>query len=157
MKKVYCDICSRIIDPITQDTRIEDLTPLFLPVWNEVSQGCEVRPYDDVCPTCRKRIAAQVQLITRAPLPEAGIPAGENVRWMPMAIHPTRDGRYLVADIYLGKPRVSVALYYCENDEFTTNKLIHPEDLICWAMMPDIPDSYIPKPEPEGDDDSGND
>ncbi len=142
MKRIYCDVCGKnISDPNTSRR-------LILPVWNKISQTSVMTEYPDVCADCTDNIAIYVEAMVRViRMPDGqescDHPADE---WHPVSESPDSDGRYLVADSRLtvsGRPHVSIAMYSRDDDEWATNALIHPEDIICWTHIPETPDRFF--------------
>ena len=104
--------------------------------------------YPDVCDLCAEELSVYVaEMFTHvseqtAP-DEDGVHAPE---WHPASDCPPADGRYLVADSRLsvsGRPHVSIAMYSRDDDEWATNALIHPEDIVCWTFIPETPDRFF--------------
>lgn len=146
MKKIYCDICGNLIPHDSVSHR------LILPTWNKISRASELKEYPDVCNSCVEDIAVFVaQMLSLAAdtkkMREAESSAPE---WHPASDCPPADGRYLVADSRLsvsGRPHVSIAMYSRDDDEWATNALIHPEDIICWTDIPETPERFFKEKE----------
>ena len=142
MKKIYCDICGGMIQRDAASHR------LILPTWNKISRTAELTEYPDVCDSCAEDIsvyvAEMIHLASEQTVPDDdSAPAAE---WHPVSECPPADGRYLVADSRLtvsGRPHVSIAMYSRDDDEWATNALIHPEDIICWTDIPETPDRFF--------------
>lgn len=140
MKKVYCDICGGLIH--------RDAAPhrLILPTWNMITHTVEVKEYPDVCDSCAEDISVYIAAIFNH-ASEQTVPEQDEstaVEWHPVSECPPAAGRYLVADTRLnvsGRPHVSIAMY--DDDEWATNALIHPEDIICWTDIPETPDRFF--------------
>lgn len=149
MKIICCDICGKRIEAKDLET-----PALCLPVFDknpfDTTSGTTVRAYTEVCADCRVAIAAAVEQMTAPPEVHTP-PSGDTVKWMPTSVSPREDGRYLIADNGKVTPKISVAFYYADNDEWVTNALIHPEDIVCWACIPDIPPSFFPESVEEDD------
>lgn len=140
MKKVYCDICGGLIPCDAISNR------LILPVWNKILHSTEMSEYPDVCEPCTEDIAVYVDQMLRLSadrsLPESEDTVGQ--KWHPVSERPSENGRYLVADSRLtfsGRPHVSIAMY--DDEEWATNALIHPEDIICWTTIPETPERFF--------------
>lgn len=147
MKIICCDICGRRIEAKDLET-----PALCLPKFddNPYGSGTTVRVHNEVCADCRRAIAETVSKISAPPEVHA-LPSGDTIKWMPTSVSPREDGRYLIADNGKVTPKISVAFYYADNDEWVTNALIHPEDIVCWACIPDIPPSFFPESVEEDD------
>lgn len=145
MKKIYCDICGGLIPCDAVSNR------LILPVWNKVLRSTVMSEYPDVCESCTEEIAVYVdQMLRLSRLPvDPSLPESDDSpapEWHPVSEPPSSDGRYLVADTRLtvsGRPHVSIAMYSRDEDEWATNALIHPEDIICWTDIPETPDRFF--------------
>ena len=141
MKSTCCDICRAVIP---EGIHEDDHDPLCIPLFNEFADtysGTITDQFPDVCPECRRAFAETYASIKKRSQ-RADVP--DTVKWIPYSISPSESGRYLVADNATGKPRVTVAWYYAENDDWATNAAIHPEDIVCWAVIPPAPDYFFP-------------
>lgn len=145
MKKIYCDICGGLIPRDAAYHR------LILPVWNMITHAVEVKEYQDVCDSCADIISVRINDLILGP--EQTVPDDDSVpapEWHPVSDCPPADGRYLVADSRLsvsGRPHVSIAMYSRDDDEWATNALIHPEDIICWTDIPETPERFFKEKE----------
>lgn len=139
MKKIFCDICGGLIPNNAAYHR------LILPVWNIITHAVEVKEYQDVCDSCADIISVRINDLILGS--EQTAPEHDElvaVEWHPVSECPPVAGRYLVADTRLtvsGRPHVSIAMY--DDDEWATNALIHPEDIICWTAIPEAPDRFF--------------
>lgn len=142
MKKIYCDICGKyILNP-------DDAHCLVLPVWNKVIQRWVMGEYSDACNECTDSIAIYIATLfpTAKSRDETERDSAHAAEWHPASECPPADGRYLVADSRLsvsGRPHVSIAMYSRDDDEWATNALIHPEDIVCWTDIPETPDRFF--------------
>ena len=142
MKKIYCDICGGLIPCYSVSNR------LILPVWNKALRSTVMAEYPEVCESCTDDIAVYVNEMLSLSK-EQIVPDGDSApaaEWHPASECPPADGRYLVADSRLsvsGRPHVSIAMYSRDDDEWATNALIHPEDIICWTDIPETPDRFF--------------
>lgn len=140
MKKIFCDICGGLIPCDAESYR------LILPAWNTISHTLVLKEYPDVCKSCAEDISVYIAEIIN-PASEQTVPDEDSapaVEWHPASECPPAAGRYLVADTRLtvsGRPHVSIAMY--DDDEWATNALIHPEDIICWTDIPETPDRFF--------------
>ena len=142
MKKVYCDICGKYI------SNPDDVHRLVITVWNKVIQRWVLGDCSDVCNECTDSIAIYIATLlpTAKSRDEAKQDSAPAVEWHPVSECPPADGRYLVADSRLsvsGRPHVSIAMYSRDDDEWATNALIHPEDIVCWTDIPETPDRFF--------------
>lgn len=142
MKRIFCDICGGLISSNATYHRF------ILPTWNIITHTVDVKEYSDVCDSCAEDLSVHVtemiNLASEQTVPDDdSIPAPE---WHPASECPPADGRYLVADSRLsvsGRPHVSIAMYSRDDDEWATNALIHPEDIVCWTDIPETPDRFF--------------
>lgn len=146
MKRIYCDICGNPISDMNRSYR------LILPVWNRKIPGTVMEEFTDVCGPCTDSIGVYIKtLVDAVPKPDAMEPGDHPaVEWHPISVSPESDGRYLVADSRMsgkGRPHVSIAMYSREDDEWATNALIHPEDIICWTFIPETPERFFKEKE----------
>ena len=147
MKRIYCDICGEKIDNPANANR------LIVPVWNKKAAVSVMTEYSDVCQDCIDDIAIYVDaMVHTIHQYDDKKTNAATAKWHSVSECPAADGRYLVADYRLtvsGRPHVSIAMYSRDDDEWATNALIHPEDIICWTEIPETPDRFF---KPEKDD-----